>query len=231
MSKIAIGIAGVGNCASSLLQGLEFYRALPISKRRAPHSGLMHYDVCGYRPGDIEVVCASFRRRSAQGRPSRSTWAGVGAAEQRTHALSEAAALETWWWRWGRCSTGVSEHMREYPPGAVVRGRGATAGRRRPRSSRRAGAEILLNYLPRRQPGRPPSTTARRPVWRAGVSFINCIPVFVVSDPQWAGEFERPSHPDRGRRRPSRSWAPPSSIACWRSCSTTAASCSIVPTS
>ena len=50
MGKIAIGIVGVGNCASSLLQGIEFYRAgdgAPV--------GLMHEDVCGYRPVDCCV--------------------------------------------------------------------------------------------------------------------------------------------------------------------------------
>ena len=53
MGKIPVGIVGVGNCASSLLQGIEFYRA----GDREP-IGLMHPILGGYRPGDIEVVCA-----------------------------------------------------------------------------------------------------------------------------------------------------------------------------
>ena len=57
MGKIAIGIVGVGNCASSLLQGIEFYRTADEQTSGA-HVGLMHHDVCGYRPSDIEVVCA-----------------------------------------------------------------------------------------------------------------------------------------------------------------------------
>src|SRR5881628_4143644 len=57
MGKIAIGIVGVGNCASSLLQGIEFYRAAD-EKTMDGHVGLMHDDVCGYRPSDVEVVCA-----------------------------------------------------------------------------------------------------------------------------------------------------------------------------
>src|SRR2546428_13048570 len=57
MGKIRIGIVGVGNCASSLLQGIEFYRAAD-EKTADAYVGLMHFDVCGYRPGDIEVVCA-----------------------------------------------------------------------------------------------------------------------------------------------------------------------------
>src|SRR5262245_27157606 len=57
MGKIGIGIAGVGNCASSLAQGIEFYRAAD-QRTEEQHVGLMHHDLCGYRPQDIEVVCA-----------------------------------------------------------------------------------------------------------------------------------------------------------------------------
>src|SRR5438552_16355970 len=57
MGKITIGIVGVGNCASSLLQGIEFYRAAD-EKTADGHVGLMHDDVWGYRPSEIEVGCA-----------------------------------------------------------------------------------------------------------------------------------------------------------------------------
>ena len=52
--KIRIAIVGVGNCASSLLQGIRYYHG------RDPEDaiGLMHWDIGGYRPSDIEVVCA-----------------------------------------------------------------------------------------------------------------------------------------------------------------------------
>ncbi|MBW2693841.1 MAG: inositol-3-phosphate synthase, partial [Deltaproteobacteria bacterium] len=54
MEQIRIAIAGVGNCASSLLQGLEYYR----DKSREEAIGLMHWEIGGYRPFDIEVVVA-----------------------------------------------------------------------------------------------------------------------------------------------------------------------------
>ena len=53
MSKIKIAIAGVGNCASSLLQGIEKYKNSPDNT-----IGLLDYEVGGYKPGDIEVVAA-----------------------------------------------------------------------------------------------------------------------------------------------------------------------------
>ena len=54
MEKIRIAIAGIGNCASSLIQGLEYYR----DKTPENAVGLMHWDLGGYRPFDLEVVAA-----------------------------------------------------------------------------------------------------------------------------------------------------------------------------
>ncbi len=54
MEKIRIGIVGVGNCASSLIQGIEYYR----DKDPADAIGLMHWDIGGYKPYDIQVVSA-----------------------------------------------------------------------------------------------------------------------------------------------------------------------------
>ncbi|MCZ6656494.1 MAG: inositol-3-phosphate synthase, partial [Gammaproteobacteria bacterium] len=52
MSKIKIAIVGMGNCASSLIQGIYFYQG------KNEHNGLMHWEIGGYQPGDIEVVAA-----------------------------------------------------------------------------------------------------------------------------------------------------------------------------
>jgi len=52
MSKIKVAIVGIGNCASSLIQGIHYYR----DRRPEEAIGLMHWEIGGYRPGDIEVV-------------------------------------------------------------------------------------------------------------------------------------------------------------------------------
>src|SRR5688572_21562989 len=67
MSKIRLGIVGVGNCASSLLQGLEYYRQGEGPKTGG--SGLMHQDLGGYAPDDIQVVCAFDIDARKVGRP------------------------------------------------------------------------------------------------------------------------------------------------------------------
>ncbi|MEK7308203.1 MAG: inositol-3-phosphate synthase, partial [Nitrospirota bacterium] len=56
-NKVRIAIAGIGNCASSLIQGIEHYRSLGKDNPKKS-LGLMHYDLGGYAPGDIEVVAA-----------------------------------------------------------------------------------------------------------------------------------------------------------------------------
>ena len=53
MTKIKIAIAGIGNCASSLIQGIEYYKAGDKES-----IGLMHWDLGGYKPNDIKVVAA-----------------------------------------------------------------------------------------------------------------------------------------------------------------------------
>ncbi|MDP2279531.1 MAG: inositol-3-phosphate synthase, partial [Nitrospirota bacterium] len=66
--KIRIAIAGIGNCASSLIQGIEYYKGL--GDRHPDKSlGLMHYDLGGYKPADIEIVAAFDIDKRKVGRP------------------------------------------------------------------------------------------------------------------------------------------------------------------
>ena len=184
MSKIAIGVAGVGNCASSLLQGIEFYRAADQQTAKS-HAGLMHHEVGGYRPGDIEVVCAFDVDRRKVGQPvDVAALAPPNNARTLYPKLPRSSAIV----EMGPVLDGVAEHMREYPPEQAF-----VVAERRPAEVaevlRRSGAEILLNYLP---VGSQQATEHyARAALEAGVSFVNCIPVFIASDPQWAAEFER----------------------------------------
>src|SRR5881409_2186723 len=184
MRKIAVGIVGVGNCASSLLQGIEFYRA-PDPATDGHPVGLMHDEVCGYRPGDIEVVCAFDVDQRKVGHPLD---AAAVAAPNNTRTLYPKLPHSNVVVEMGPVLDGVSEHMRDYPPEEAF-----VVAERRPAEVaevlRRSGAEILLNYLP---VGSQAATEHyARACLEAGVSFVNCIPVFIASDPQWAAEFER----------------------------------------
>jgi myo-inositol-1-phosphate synthase len=182
MGKIAIGIVGVGNCASSLLQGLDFYRGGGRASE-AEHIGLMHADVCGYRPADIEVVCAFDVDRRKVGHPLHEAAMAPPNCTRPIHPkLSPSSVVVAM----GPVLDGVSEHMSEYPPEETF-----VPADRPPvdvaAELRRSGARILVNYLP---VGSQRATEAyAHACLDAGVAFVNCIPVFIASDAQWAAQF------------------------------------------
>src|SRR5437762_2086652 len=183
MGKIAIGIVGVGNCASSLLQGIEFYRAAADT-----HVGLMHRDLCGYGPSDIDVVCAFDIDQRKVGQPlDVAALAPPNNTRSLYPKLRSGVIVEM-----GPVLDGVSEHMHDYPPEEAF-----VVAERRPvdvvEVLRRSGAEMVVNYLP---VGSQAATEHyARACLEAGVSLVNCIPVFIASDPQWSAEFERRTIP------------------------------------
>jgi myo-inositol-1-phosphate synthase len=184
MGKIRVGIVGVGNCASSLLQGIEFYRA-PDGQAARDAVGLMHYDLCGYRPGDIEAVCAF---DVDQRKVGKSLDVAAFAPPNNTRSLYPKLPRSSVMVEMGPVLDGVAEHMADYPPERTF-----VVAARRPADVaevlRRSGAEVVVNYLP---VGSQAATEHyARACLEAGVGLVNCIPVFIASDPQWSGEFER----------------------------------------
>jgi myo-inositol-1-phosphate synthase len=183
MTKIRLAIVGVGNCASSLLQGIEFYRAGDQAAAR-DHVGLMHHEVCGFRPEDIEVVCAFDVDQRKVGQPVD---VAALAPPNNTRPLARLprspVTVEM-----GPVLDGVAEHMRDYPAEQTF-----VVAERRPADVvevlKRSGAEILVNYLP--VGSQAASEHYARACLDAGVSFVNCIPVFLVSDSQWAEQFAK----------------------------------------
>jgi len=183
MSKIKIAIVGVGNCASSLIQGIHYYRD------KAPEDaiGLMHWEIGGYRPGDIEVVCAFDIDRRKVGRDVHEA---IFAPPNCTTVFCgdiPPAGVEV---RMGPVMDGFSEHMRDYPESHTFVPADAPEPSKEEvvAALKESGAEVLLNYLP------VGSERAARfyaeCALEAGLAFINCIPVFIVSDPEWAARFE-----------------------------------------
>jgi myo-inositol-1-phosphate synthase len=180
MGKIPVGIVGVGNCASSLVQGIECYRA----NDREP-IGLMHAVLGGYRPGDLDVVCAFDIDRRKVG---ATLDVAVLALPNNTRSLHPKLPHSSVVVEMGPVLDGVADHMKTYPEDRTFQ-----VADRRPvdiaQALRRSGAEVLVNYLP---VGSQRATEHyARACLEAGVALVNCIPVFIASDPQWAGEFER----------------------------------------
>lgn len=185
MEKVKVAIAGVGNCASALVQGIAFYR----DRDEGPHSGLMHPEIGGWRAGDITVVAAFDIDRRKVGRPlAEAVFAKPNCAKVFKPDLSGSDVTVDM----GPILDGVAPHMFSYPaddafrpadtePVDVVATLAAT------------GAEILVCYLP------VGSEKAVRHYaeccLEAGIAMINCVPVFLASDPAWANRFREAGLP------------------------------------
>lgn len=184
MGRIPVGIVGVGNCASSLLQGIEFYRA-DAERGATAAVGLMHEVIGDYRPSDIEVVCAFDIDRRKVG---MSLDTAALAPPNNTRSLYPKLPKSNVTVEMGPVLDGVAEHMRDYPDAETF-----LVAERRPADVvdvlKRSGAEIVVNYLP--VGSQQAAEHYARACLEAGVSFVNCMPVFIVSNPQWAAEFER----------------------------------------
>jgi myo-inositol-1-phosphate synthase len=184
MGRIRVAVAGVGNCASALLQGIEFYRGAGESPGSEP-AGLMTFDIGGYRPGDIEIVAAFDIDRRKVGRP---LWEAIFAPPTCTPKFIDTVPAGGPVVRMAPVLDGVAPHMREYPEDRTF-----LPSDEAPcdveAELRDSGAEILVNYLP------VGSEEATRfyalACLSTGVSMVNCIPAFIASDPEWAARFQR----------------------------------------
>ena len=109
MKKIKVAIIGVGNCASSLVQGIEFYRKTNLSTNGKPEAlGLMNYEIGGYRPQDIEIVCAFDIDKRKVGLPvKKAIFQAPNCTQLITNHLAEPSALV----KMGHTLDGVAAHM------------------------------------------------------------------------------------------------------------------------
>jgi myo-inositol-1-phosphate synthase len=183
MEKIRVGIIGTGNCASSLVQGIHYYR----QKTGEDAIGLMHWDIRGYKPYDIEVVSAfDIDRRKVGKELNEAIFAKPNCAKIFYENIP-ATGVKV---RMGRILDGLSEHMQDYDEGVrfVASKHREPEGHEIVQHLKDSGTEILLNYLP---VGSEKATHFYAEcALEASVAFINNMPVFIASDPKWARRFQ-----------------------------------------
>jgi myo-inositol-1-phosphate synthase len=183
MSKIRVAIVGVGNCASSLLQGLEHYKHATGASRTTP-IGLMHYDLGGYRPDDIEVVCAFDIDTRKVGRPlQEACFAQPNNTVTIWRDLPDYGVTVDM----GELHDGIAPHMRNYPAERTFVPAENVKPANIEQRLRETGAEVLLCYLP--VGSQLAVERYARACLETGVSLLNCMPVFIVSNEKWAKEF------------------------------------------
>jgi myo-inositol-1-phosphate synthase len=182
MSKknIRVAVCGVGNCASALLQGIEFYR-----HNKSVQTGLMHKNLGGYLPEHIQIVAAFDIDRRKVGQPlEKAAFAPPNCVYPIWTSLLQYGILV----KMGPILDGVAPHMKDFPAERTF-----IPAKRTPvdveQVLKKTKAEILVNFLP------VGSSQAVRYYAQcclnSGVSFINCMPEFIASDPHWAKQFEQ----------------------------------------
>ena len=175
MANIRVAVVGVGNCASSLVQGVEFYR------RAAGYSaipGVMHLELGGYHIGDIEFVAAF---DVATGKVGCDLAQAILAPPNNTERFSSvpATGVEV---RRGPTYDGIGRYLN----GVVVESPAAPDDVAK--TLRATGAEIVVSYLP--VGAEIASRWYAEQALAAGCALVNCIPVFIAKDAAWRRRFE-----------------------------------------
>lgn len=174
-AKVRVGVVGVGNCASSFVQGLAHYADAPADE--TPPPGLMNLELGGYHVGDVEVVSA-FDIHA--GKVGRDVAEAIFAAPNNTVRFASPGPTGVAVSR-GPTLDGVGRYMEQDIPLSDERAVDVAE------VLRRSGTEVLVNYLP---VGSERATEHyAEAALKAGCAFVNCIPVFIASRGDWADRF------------------------------------------
>ena len=178
--RVRVGIVGVGNCASSFVQGLSHYRN---AKSNEPVPGLMNADVGGYHVSDIELASAFDVN---VGKVGRDVADAIWAEPNNTCRFSEVAPTGVVVER-GPVLDGIGRYLEDDVPIADVAE--ADVGEILAKSR----TDVVVSYLPVGSQ-RATEWYAERAI-EAGCAFVNCIPVFIASVPAWQKRFEEAGLP------------------------------------
>jgi myo-inositol-1-phosphate synthase len=174
VGRIKVAVVGVGNCASSLVQGVEFYH-------RAAGSaipGIMHLELGGYHIGDIEFVAAF---DIALGKVGRDLSEAIFASPNNTARFASLAPIGVEVRR-GPTYDGIGRYLKDI----VVESPAAEDDV--VKTLQVSGAEIVVSYLP--VGAEAASRWYAEQALAAGCAFVNCIPVFIAKNPGWRRRFE-----------------------------------------
>ena len=172
--RVRVAIVGVGNCASSLVQGVTYYADADPGD---DVPGLMHVELAGMHVRDLEFVAAFDVDAKKVGRDLAEA---IVAPPNNTLQFADVAPTGVEVQR-GPTLDGLGQYYREEIAESGLEPVDVAA------ELRRSGAEVLVSYLPvgSEQAARFYAQAAID----AGVAFVNCLPVFIASDPTWAQRF------------------------------------------
>lgn len=181
--EIRVAVIGVGNCASSLIQGIHYYKDRPLDDC----SGVLHEKIGPYSISDIKIVAAfDIDDRKVGQDVTTAIFAPPNCTTVFAPDLPPSGVKVSM----GRLLDGVADHMAEYQPARTF----VPADRPEPTEAdvvallKSSRTQVLINYLP---VGSQDATEFyAQCAIKAGVGFVNCIPVFIASNPEWRAKFE-----------------------------------------
>ncbi|MFG1677340.1 inositol-3-phosphate synthase [Micromonospora sp. NPDC049282] len=174
MGAVRVAIAGVGNCAASLVQGVEYYRD---ARTTDTVPGLMHVAFGDYHVGDIEFVAAFDVDAKKVGRDLSEAIVASGNNTIKICDVPPSGVVV----RRGPTFDGLGEYYREMIEESDERAVDVV------RTLRESGADVLVSYLP--VGSEDADRFYAQCALEAGVGFVNALPVFIASDPAWAARF------------------------------------------
>lgn len=181
--KIRVAVIGVGNCASSLVQGIHYYTNRPL----ADCSGVLHEKIGPYSIADINVVAAfDIDSRKVGTDVSEAIFAPPNCTEVFAPDVPPSGVTVSM----GRKLDGVAEHMVDYQPNRTFLPADLPDATEDDvvKVLKTTRTQVLINYLP---VGSQEATEFyANCALKAGVGFVNCIPVFIASNPEWRAKFE-----------------------------------------
>ena len=179
MKPIKVAIIGVGNCASSLVQGVAYYR------KNNSAGGLIHPEIGGYTAGDVEFVMGVDVDSRKVGKDIAEA---IFEGPNNTAIFEGDVPLTGAKVMMGRVSDGVADHMTQVGDKGFIVADAPEADRESIIAAlKESGAEVLLNFLP---VGSQDATEFYMEcALEAGVGVVNCMPVFIASRPEWERRF------------------------------------------
>lgn len=189
--KVKLAIVGLGNCASALVQGIFYYK----DKKTEEMQGLMFPNIGGYKPSDIEIVAAwDIDKRKVGKDITEAIFAFPNCTAIFYPDLPKLGVKV----RMGKILDGVAKHMKDYPEEKTFLLAEAQEDELEDIVShlKEVQADVLISYVP------VGSEEAARfyaeACLKAGVAYVNAMPTFIVSDPEWGARFEREGIPAVG---------------------------------
>ncbi len=187
-NEIRIAIAGIGNCCSSLVQGLYYYKDIKSDDELVP--GLMHNVIGNYSISDIKIVAAFDVDKRKVGKDiGQAIFEKPNCTITFCHDVPKNTGVKV---KMGPILDGVAPHMKDYPEDQTF-----VVSKEKPvnvaEELKKSGAQILINYMP---VGSQKATEHyAQAALDAGCAFVNCMPIFIASEKEWEEKFKKAGLP------------------------------------